>query len=52
MPSIKCCMKTKWHPNLYAGNPRGKCIKTKIFVVPPRNVVTVCIEWEFPEWRS
>lgn len=48
----RCCMKTKWRPNLYAGNPRGKCIKTKIFVVPPRNVVTVCIEWEFPEWRS
>ena len=28
----QCCMKTKWRPKIYAGNPRMKCIKTKIFV--------------------
>lgn len=49
-----CCMKSTWRPNIYAGNPRGFCIKYMIFYsfYPFPSPVYVCIEWAYPEWRE
>ena len=48
----KCCLKSNWRPNCYAGNPRGRCLKWEYRWVPlPEQPVRVCVEWEYPEWR-
>ena len=47
-----CCLKTSWKPNIYAGNPRGKCLEYKINFYFPYGAVRTCIKWEYPKWQK
>jgi len=48
----KCCLKTKWRPNWYAGGARRHCIESKIVVIPPFPASIICIKWEYPKWEK
>ena len=46
-----CCLSSTWRPNWYAGDERGKCLRWVYVRNPPMGGLSVCVEWELPDWR-
>jgi RHS repeat-associated protein len=54
----KCCLKSNFKPNWFAGSPRGRCLEWEYILVPnmgfdgpPVTYERHCKKWEFPNWQ-